>query len=260
MKTKAKPVELPSEGYFYPEDHPLADGVVNVRHMTAADEDILTDQTLIKKNEAIDRLLENVIVDENVELSEMYNGDVGGVMLATRIMAYGPEYPFEIDCPVCEERNQKAVDLTEIQTKEIPFEQYERNQTEFSMTLPVTGSEVRFRLLTRGDVKKIQTELDRVKRSAQRSGGRQRADGQQVSTNMTTRLRYLIQEIDGERDKPEIRRFVEEMPARDSLSLREKVSDINPDVNLEFEFMCDHCGHAEWTEIPLDESFFFPTR
>jgi len=258
---KSKPIEIPSEGYFYPQGHPLSDGTVEIRHMTAADEDILTDQTLLQRNEAIDKLLENVIVEEGVELEDMLNGDVGGVMMAVRILAYGEEYPFELNCPVCSETTQDVVNLRDIESKSVPFEEYERNQTEFEFELPVTGNNVTFSLLTRGDIKQIRTELDRVKRSAQRDNrGRQRADSRQVSTNMTTRLRYLIDAIDGDESKTEIRRFVEKMPARDSRALREKVQEINPDLDLEFDFECYNCAHREWTQIPLDETFFFPTR
>lgn len=261
MDIKSKPIDLPSEGYFYPEDHPLSKGTVEVRHMTAADEDILTDEQLIQKGEVMDRLLENVIVEEGIDLDDVLNGDIGGIMLATRIMAYGPQYAFETDCPVCGEKNQKTADLTEIQSKEIPFGEFEPHQTEFEMTLPATEADVRFGLLTRGDVQHIDTEINRVKRNAgKRNKDGKRKAGKQVSTNMTTRLRYLLEEVNGERDIKEIRSFVDQMPARDSLALRKEVGRINPDLNLEYEFVCDFCAHMEEIDIPLDETFFFPTE
>lgn len=260
MDIKSKPIDLPSEGHFYPEDHPLADGTIEIRHMTAADEDILTDEQLIQKGEAIDKLLENVIVEEGVELDDVLNGDVGGIMLATRILAYGPEYHFEVECPVCGEQNQKSADLTEIQNKDIPFEEFEANQTEFEITLPVTGSHVTFSLLTRGDVSRINNELDRVKRNAGKKRRGKKEAGTQTATNMTTRLRHIINTVDGSDNMKEIRDFVDEMPARDSLALRREVSRINPDLDLEHEFICDFCGHSEFMNIPLDETFFFPTE
>jgi hypothetical protein len=258
---KSKPVELPSDGYFYPEDHPLSKGTIEIRHMTAADEDILTDETLIQKGEVIDRLLESVIVEEGIDLDDVLNGDIGGIMLATRILAYGPDYPFETECPVCGEQNQKTAKLTEIQSKDVPFDEFEPNQTEFEMTLPATGSDVAFGLLTRGNVQNINSEIDRVKRNSggRTKGGKKKA-GQQVSTNMTTRLRYLLEEVDGSRDIKDIRKFVDEMPARDSLALRREVARVNPDLNLDYEFICDFCGHMEEIDIPLDETFFFPTE
>lgn len=255
MDVKSKPVDLPSEGYFYPEDHPLAKGTIEIRHMTAKDEDILTDEQLIQRGEAIDKLLENVIVQEGVELDDVLNGDVGGIMLATRILAYGPDYAFETECPVCGEQNQKSADLTEIQSKDVPFEDFEPHQTRFQTTLPVTGANVTFKLLTRGDVQQINSELDRVKRNANR-----KSKGPQVSTNMTTRLRHLIEDFNGESSMKEIREFVDNLPAKDSLALRKEVSRINPDLDLEFEFICDFCGHSEFMNIPLDETFFFPTE
>lgn len=255
MDVKSKPIELPSEGYFYSEDHPLSDGTVEIRHMTASDEDILTDEQLIQKGEAIDKLLESVIVEEGVELDDVLNGDIGGIMLATRILAYGKEYAFETECPVCGEQNQKVADLTEIQSKNVPFEEFELHQTRFQKELPVTGANVTFKLLTRGDVQQINNELDRVKRNAAGKG-----DGPQSSTNMTTRLRHLIEEVNGETNMTEIREFVDNMPAKDSLELRKEVARINPDMDLEYEFICDFCGHKEMMDIPLDETFFFPTE
>lgn len=260
MKVKSKPIELPSEGHFYPQDHPLADGTIKIRHMTAADEDILTDEQLLQRGEAIDELLKSVIVEEGVDLDDVLNGDVGGVMLATRILAYGPQYRFETECPVCGEKNQKSADLTEIQSKDVPFEEFEPHQTRFSIDLPATGSHVRFGLLSRGEVQQINTELDRVKRNAGKKTDKGKKLGKQVSTNMTTRLRYLIKEVDGSSDMKDIREFVQNMPARDSLALRREVSRINPDLDLTYEFMCDFCGHVEDIDIPLDETFFFPTE
>ena len=255
MDIKSKPIELPSEGYFYPKDHPLSDGTVEVRHMVAKDEDLLSDEQLIQKGEAIDKLLENVIVEEGVELDDVLNGDIGGIMLATRILGYGPDYAFETECPVCGEQNQKSADLTEIQSKDVPFEEFEIHQTRFEKQLPVTGANVTFKLLTRGDVQQINNELDRVKRNA----AGKKSSGPQVSTNMTTRLRHLIEEVNGETSMAEIREFVDNMPAKDSLALRREVARINPDMDLEYEFICDFCGHKEMMDIPLDETFFFPT-
>jgi hypothetical protein len=260
MDIKSKPIDLPSEGYFYPENHPLSDGTIEIRHMTAADEDILTDEQLIQKGEAIDKLLENVIVEEGIDLDDVLNGDVGGIMLATRILAYGPQYAYEAECPVCGEQNQKSTDLGEIQNKDVPFDEFEPHQTEFEMALPVTDAHVTFRLLTRGDSQRINKELDRVKRQAGRKKKGKRKAGSQTSTNMTTRLRYLINSVNGNEDVKEIREFVEQMPARDSLALRREVSRINPDLDLEHEFICDFCGHSEFMNIPLDETFFFPTE
>lgn len=261
MEIKSKPVDLPSEGFFYPKDHPLSKGTVEIRHMTAADEDILTDEQLIQKGEVMDRLLENVIVEEGIELDDVLNGDIGGIMLATRILAYGKQYAFETECPVCGEKNQKTADLMEIQSKDIPFEEYERHQTEFETELPATGASVKFGLLTRGDVQNINNEVDRVKRNTGKKVGEGKRElGSQVSTNMTTRLRYLLEEVNGERDIKEIRKFVDKMPAKDSLALRREVARVNPDLDLNYEFVCDFCAHLEEMDIPLDETFFFPTE
>ena len=254
---KSKPVALPSEGFFYPEGHPLSKGTIEIRHMTAADEDILTDRQLLKKGEAIDRVIESVIVEEGVEFSEILNGDVGGIMIAVRIMAYGKEYPFEFTCPACGAKTENVADLTEIQEKSVDFDKYERHQQLFSVDLPLSETNVEFSLLTRGEVQKINKEVSNVKQF-QRKGNR--TSSNQTSANMTTRLRHLIQSVNGETGPATIRKFVQQMPARDSLALRKAVSEVSPDIELETLFECEACGHQEFIDIPLDDTFFFPTR
>jgi hypothetical protein len=251
---KTTQLDLPSKGYFYPEDHPLADGTIEVKHMTAADEDILTDQNLIKQGVVMERLLQSVIVTD-VPVDNILSGDKGGILLATRILAYGPNYTFEVDCPVCGEKNRKSVDLQEIESKDLDLEELgvEPHQTEFFTKLPASGSTIGFKLLTHGDTQQIDTELKRVKRTS-------KSRGPQVTTGITTRLRYLITSVEGEDSKAEIRRFVEQMPARDSLHLRNKIKKLNPDLDLNYEFICDYCGHLEEIRIPIDDTFFFPTE
>ena len=72
QKFPSEVIDLPSEGKLYPEGHPLKDGKIEIKYMTAKEEDILTSTNLVKKGLAIDTLLQSLIVDKNIDLS-LYN-------------------------------------------------------------------------------------------------------------------------------------------------------------------------------------------
>jgi hypothetical protein len=50
-------IELPSKGLLYPKDNPLSSGKIEIRYMTAAHEDILTNQSYIEKGTVLDKLM-----------------------------------------------------------------------------------------------------------------------------------------------------------------------------------------------------------
>lgn len=248
-------IDLPSDGKFYPPDHPLSSGSIEVRYMTAADEDVLTDQNLLRKGKALDRLLENVIVEDGVTLDDLLVGDKGAIVLATRILAYGPNYAYEIDCPRCNETQEESVDLREIESKELP-EDVDEGSREFTFNLPVSEKTVKIELLTHRENQQIQEEL----RNTRRGASKKKLGGPSISKGVTTRLKHLIKEVGGESDRTEINKFVEQMPARDSHELRKFVREVNPDLDLTQSFLCDWCGHEEVMRIPLDANFLFPTE
>ncbi len=55
-------VTLPSKGLIYPKDNPLAKGVLEMKYMTAREEDILTNDSYIKNGTVIDKLLQSLII------------------------------------------------------------------------------------------------------------------------------------------------------------------------------------------------------
>jgi len=89
-------LSLPSKGLLYPKDSPLSKGTIDVKYMTAKEEDILTSQNLIEQGVVIDRLLESVIVTPNVKLGDLLIGDKNAIMIGTRILGYGKDYPITI--------------------------------------------------------------------------------------------------------------------------------------------------------------------
>ena len=92
-------IDLPSEGKVYSKNSPLANGKIELKYMTAREEDILTSQNLIKKGVVINKLLDSLILSEGIKADDLILGDKNAVMVAARILAYGPEYTCDIINP-----------------------------------------------------------------------------------------------------------------------------------------------------------------
>lgn len=241
-------VDLPSEGYFYPEDHPLSNGTIELKMMTAREEDILTNSNLIKKGIVLDKLLEALIVTP-VKLEDILVGDKNAVFFAARRLAYGDKYgPVKITCPKCQSENQKNIDLGQMKSKEFDFTKHQRGQNIFEFVLPYTKKTVKYKLLTHKEEGQIDAELKGIARINKNS-----------SSEVTVRLRAMIVSIDGNDDRNYIKKFVEnELPSKDSLAFRTHVRENTPDLDMTFDFSCDECGNEERMSVPLTAQFFWP--
>ena len=236
-------IDLPSGGKLYPEGSPLRSGKVDVKYMTAKEEDILTSTNLIQKGVVIDKLMESLIVTKGVKPNDLLIGDLNAVMIASRILAYGKDYPIQLICSVCGKKIDHTVDLSVLSTFTPTVEAVDG---EYQVTLP-TGVVVTFRLLTRGDEKDIQTEVESLKKF---NGA--------VESESTTRLKYMITSVNGNRDKKMIREFAEAMIIRDVRAFREYVKQVSPDVNFELEVGCTHCQNQIKARMPFGANFFWP--
>ena len=243
-------VPLPSRGLIYPEDHPLASGVIEMKYMTAKEEDILTSQNLIKQGVVLDKLFESLIVTP-IKYDDLYVGDKNAIMVAARILGYGKDYVVEIDDPFSPGTKQKVtIDLTQIEHKEVDYSLLEQRKNEFDFELPQSKRVVTFRLMTHGLDKDIQAEIKGMTKQITRSG---------IDRELTTRLKNVITAVDGERGRATINNFVDnELFAMDSRALRAHIKDISPDVDMTFTFISDATGEAKEIDIPMDVSFFWP--
>jgi hypothetical protein len=242
-------VDLPSQGHFYPSSSPLSNGTINLKIMTAKEEDILTNQNYIKKGIVLDKLIESLIVDKDIKLDDLLLGDKNAVFVATRRFAYGDSYgPLQIKCPSCRENNECTFNLGELKYKDIDFSKYEPNVNKFDIQLPYCKKTVTCKLLTSGDERQIENETKMLQKIKTGS-----------TAEVTTRLRYTIVAVDGNNNKQEIQKFVEnELTSRDSLELRKLVKERTPDIDLNFNFKCEHCNHEERIGVPLTVQFFWP--
>lgn len=243
-------ITLPSKGYYYPEDSPLASGEIDILYPTAKHEDILTSRNLIQKGIVLDKFMQAIIVSE-FDYNDLLLGDKNGIMVAARILAYGKDYEVKVNCPQCNEVVTDVIDLVELEAKEIEFNENEKAQQEFEFELPISKKKITLKLLTHRDQNKIDKELKNLKKFIKQDG---------INKEITTRLMHTIVEIEGNRENSTIRDFVkDELFSQDSLAIREKMGDITPDMDTTYQFCCDSCGHEEVISIPMGVGFFWPT-
>ena len=237
FKLPTETVQLPSKGLIYPEGHPLASGEVEIKYMTAKEEDILTNQNYILNGTVLDKLMKSLIVTE-FNYNDLLIGDKNAIMVAARVLGYGAEYKFNYG------GTEQTVDLSTLENKELDESLYTKGQNEFSFTLPTSGNEVTFKILTHGDEVKINQELEGLKKL-----------NKEGSPELTTRLKYMIQSVNGDREKKTIREFVDQaFLARDTRAFREYINKIQPDVDLSFFPQ----GNSKPVSLPIGLSFFWP--
>jgi hypothetical protein len=236
-------IDLPSGGKLYPPDSPLASGTVDVKYMTAKEEDILTSTNLIQKGTVIDKLMESLLVTKGASPDDLFIGDLNAVMVASRILAYGKDYPIQLSCMACSRKVDHVVDLSALEMI-APTETAVDGQ--YALTLP-TGVAITFRLLTRGDEKAVKTEVDAMKKF-----------NNSIESDGSTRLKYIITSVNGNTDRKVIREFADAMIIRDVRALRDQIKKVSPDVNFDLAIECSHCGESIQARMPMGSNFFWP--
>jgi hypothetical protein len=230
-------IELPSKGLLYPEGHPLSNGTIEIKYMTAKEEDILTNQNYIQNGTVLDKLLKSLIVTK-FDYNDLVIGDKNAIMIAARILGYGAEYKFTYN------GIEETVDLSEIDNKPLDESLYTKGQNEFIFTLPASNNEITFKFLTHGDEVKISKELEGLKRIKK-----------EESPELTTRLKYIITSINGDQESKTIREFIDQaFLARDARAFREHISKIQPDVDLTFF----PSSSTKSISLPIGINFFWP--
>lgn len=238
QKFPTEMVELPSKGLLYPKDSPLSSGQIEMKYMTAKEEDILTNQNYIQNGTVIDKLLQSLIVTP-INYGDLLVGDKNAILIASRILGYGKDYEFEYKGRV------ESVDLSEVKHKEVDFELFKAGKNEFAYTMPATGTKITFKILTHQDEQMIEQEIRGLKKLNKES-----------SAELSTRLKRMITSVEGDETTATIRGFVDNyLLARDSRAFREYAKQVQPDVDLRF-FPED--GPAGGVDIPIGVTFLWP--
>ena len=243
----AEEVTLPSKGLLYPEDSPLRTGKVEMKYMTAREEDILTNQNYIKNGTAIDKLLKSLIVTPNVDFQDLLLGDKNAIMLAARILGYGSEYEIKRIHPETGIESEGVINLSKVKDKLIDENKIIDGKNEFEFQLPLSKSKITFKLLTQRDDRKIEREIEGLKKIKK-----------QVSENVV-RFKHIIISLNGDYDTKKIRDFVENhLLARDARALRNHITDIQPGIDMftEVEFKDGYIESG--VMLPININFFWP--
>jgi len=242
-------VELPSKGRFYLENHPLnGEETIEIKHMTAKEEDILTSEALLKNELAIDRLLESVIINKNIKVGSLLLGDKNAILIASRITGFGPFYDVSTNCPSCYKKSDYTFNLEELKTQnidELPEGVEHSGDGVFSFDLPTAKVKLFVKLLTSFDEKKLSKRL---------SSNTDKSS----STPVTDLLKSIIVGANEYTDKPTLHRFIGSLPIPDITYIRNLYDQIKPDVDLKFDFTCPLCDHEGKVVMPMTARFFWP--
>jgi len=241
-------INLPSKGWYYPEGHPLANGTVEMRYMTAKDEDILTSKNLIAKKVVLEKLIDSLIVTPGVSLKNIFSIDMFAMMVAARVLGYGKDYKVSIEDPDYKDQRQElTIDLTTLEEKEHVFLDENKNKNDFDFLLPKSNIIVKWKYLTYSeDLQPITSD----------SRGRKEKD---VDSNSTDSLKKQIIEFNGETNPIKISELVNNMLALDSRALRVEIESNKPGINTKVIYTSNITLKEHEVELPLTSEFFWPS-
>jgi hypothetical protein len=242
-------VDLPSAGKFYPEGSPLH-GLerVEVKFMTAREEDLLVSPGLLRAGLVFDRVIESLLVDKRINAKDLLIGDKNAILINARKNAYGDEYEFTYVCQKCNTQNKHTENFSELKIKDIYVDEtfsFTSNGTVI-VTLPTSKSVVELRFLTGED----ETAIDQIVKKKE--------DNNLPPEPLLTRYRYIIVSVNGNSDLDKIVEFIGKIPFSDSRWLRQKYTAVSPDIDFRFTSDCKSCGHTTAGGVPIAADFFWP--
>ena len=283
-------IQLPSNGQCYKSKIDR----VPVAYLTAYDENIITSPNLYKDGLVIDFLLKNKIVNKDINVDDLVSGDADAIILFLRATSYGPDFPIVVQEPETGEQIETSVDLTTLKPKEFKLKGDENGHFEF--VTPLRKDTIKFRYLTRGQERKLKqvTELegygtkshmldreresllgalsnDKVLNESERKSIRAAINtmknwskrlsdlnDSEYTKIMTNNMQLQVVAVNGNYDKEYVRKYVNAMPARDSLALRKYINNNMPgiDFNIEIQRPESLGGGSFKTFLNWDDSVF----
>lgn len=249
LEVPVETIPLPSAGRVYPPQSSLhGRETVDIKAMTAREEDILTSRALLKKGTVITELIKSCLIDKTINPIDMLTGDRNAMMVAIRITGYGAEYDVEVECNECASKLPRTFNLGELPIRRLEIAPVQEGMNLFEFMLPYSKKAVRFKFLTGRDEEEIMATAEKQKKLQL-----------QGEASVTTNLLYSIVSIEGVEDRAKIAGFVKMMPARDSLALRNYIRDNEPGITMRQEVTCPSCSHAEEVVMPIGVTFLWPS-
>ncbi len=242
-------VELPSNGLFYSVGHPLHNqSTIEIKQMTAKEEDILTSRSLLKQGVAIDRVLQSIVIDKSIDIASLLIGDKNALVIASRVSGYGNVYTTNVTCPNCETKQEYSFDLNlaEVTNGGNAESVTSNGDGTFFTTLPNSGLNVRFKLLNGYDEKRISNTST--------------TKGNKPDNLITTQIRAMLVSVNDQGDPETLNYVAQNLPSRDSAFLRKAYKESAPNINIDQHFSCGNCEFEDTMEVPLTADFFWPDR
>jgi len=240
-------VPLPSRGVIYSNESLQDTETLEIKPMTAKEEDILTSRAYIKNGTVISKLIKSCLIDKTIDPDDLISGDRNALLIALRITGYGADYTLDIGCPACGKTNTSTFDLSTLPIKRLQMDPVNQGENIFEVQLPVTKKSVQVKFLNGHDEKEMMIINERKKKN-----------GFSVESAVTDRLTRSIISVDGITDKNKIGLFVQHMPVRDSLALRRFLDDYEPGVDMKSHMTCSHCHEESEVDLPIGATFFWP--
>ena len=241
-------VKLPSVGKIYPPNSSLHNAEdVEVRQMTASEEDILTSRSLIRSGKAIDLVIQSCLMDKSINVDNLITGDKNAIMIALRVSGYGKDYKIDVACPSCQEDTTFEFDLAKLKMRSLETEPMAEGENRFEYKTP-SGRTLEYKILTSGEQKEISDIQSKLKRMS----------GQEVDRNVTTRYKHQILSVDGDSKSAQIQKYSDNMPVGDSRAFRKFVDETEPDIIMKQMFSCPSCGNSQEVDLPITVEFFWP--
>lgn len=242
-------VPLPSKGVIYNPDSLLYNTeTLQIKAMTAKEEDILTSQAFIKENTVVEKLIQSCLIEKSIDVNELITGDRNALMVSIRITGYGSDYKVTHMCENCSSTNTIDVDLSQLSIRRLSEKPVQEGLNLFEFKLPVTGKVVQYKFLNGHNQKEIAVIEKRLKNS-----------GIIQNNNVTSFLENTIVSIDGVTDKNKIKHFINNMPALDSRKLRTHIKKAEPGIDMTWKYSCKNCGHGNDMQLPITSEFFWPS-
>lgn len=245
-------VPIPSEGKVYPSNSPLYNrNVLEIKSMTAHEEDILASRALIQKGTVITHLIQSCLTDKSVDVRNMLLGDRNALMVSVRITGYGSGYSAESTCPECNTKSMQEYNLTDLEIKRLDIDPVTPGENRFEFRLPVTGKNVNFKFLTGVDEEERNTTSERRKKMM---------PDMKIDSAVTAKLEQTILSIDGIDERNKINHFIRNMPAMDSKQLRSYIENHEPGIDMSVWMKCTDCGETSRVSLPIGSNFFWPSQ
>ena len=260
-------IQLPSNGQCYRNKVDR----VPVAFLTAYDENIITSPNLYKDGLVIDYLLKSKVVNSEINVEDLVSGDADAIILYLRATSYGPEFPIVVNDPDTGEQIDTIIDLTKLKPRD--FKLIGDENGHFEYTTPILKDKIKFRYLTRKQERQLRqvTELEgygtkammlareseslkaalmndkyvndndkkiiRAAISTMEKWSKKLKDvnNSEFTKIMTNNMQLQIVAVNGNYDREYIRKYINQMPARDSLMLRKYINDNRPGINFDIE-------------------------